>query len=96
MKWVNPEVTYELRAVVLNANKKKRLGDEIALHLAAYDGESVLGIASFFPQNQSEEFQHGHWRIRGMAVQPDLQGSGIGKKIVDYFIEQKKEDIEGK
>lgn len=98
IRWIKPEQTHELRRLVLqrrvDKHKLGRPGDEQALHLGAFLDETLLGIASFFQQNQDEQTKEKHWRIRGMAVHPESQGKGIGKALVQFFMESKKEEIE--
>ena len=93
IKWVKSEVTHNLRTQVLNSKRRKRPGDDEALHLAAYNNFQLIGVSSFFPQNQDELFQEGYWRIRGMAVIPEYRKQGIGKQIIDYFIKSKGTEI---
>ena len=60
IKWISPEETHNLRALVLqrivDKHKLSRPGDEQALHLGAFVEENLVGIASFFQQDQEEIF----------------------------------------
>jgi predicted GNAT family N-acyltransferase len=50
-------------------------------HLAAINGDArIVGCATIFP----EPFQAraDAWRLRGMAVSPELRGAGVGRKIL--------------
>lgn len=60
----------------------------LAIHLGAYHQGDLIGIASFFkePAPQSEKSEA--YRLRGMAVLPEWQGKGIGKKILGRGIEE--------
>jgi GNAT superfamily N-acetyltransferase len=49
-------------------------GENDALHVAAVDGEQVIGCVLF-------DFKSG--RLRAMAVEPVLQGLGIGARLVE-------------
>ncbi|MCY3410668.1 MAG: GNAT family N-acetyltransferase [Candidatus Heimdallarchaeota archaeon] len=89
IRWIDPESTFELRSQILNKNKASRPGDENALHLGTYIDDKLIAIASFFAQDETECFQDGYWRIRGMAVQDLYQRRGIGKKMVEFFINSK-------
>lgn len=93
IRWVEAGVTHTLRIQVLNSKRRERPGDDKALHLAAFDKTRVIGISSFFPQNQDEIFQSGFWRIRGMAIIPEYQKQGIGKQILDFFMKSKSDEI---
>ncbi len=47
-------------------------------HLVAIDGDAVLGCASLAPMDD------GQLKMRQVAVQPQLQGWGIGSSLVKY------------
>ncbi|HVS68097.1 MAG TPA: GNAT family N-acetyltransferase [Mycobacteriales bacterium] len=49
-------------------------------HVAAFAGGTVVGCASVFPSPYDAEPRA--WQLRGMAVAPDLQGSGIGAQVL--------------
>jgi GNAT superfamily N-acetyltransferase len=51
------------------------------VHIAALDGDAVIGCVSVFP-NAYEETTTA-WQLRGMAVAPAYQGRGIGKQVLD-------------
>ena len=55
-------------------------GDELptTLHVGAFDGERLVGIASLFAR------EDGTLQLRGMAVDADQQGKGVGAAIVRY------------
>jgi hypothetical protein len=49
-------------------------------HVGALDGADVVGVATFVPR------EDGAWQLRGMAVEPDRHGEGIGLAILDYGV----------
>lgn len=52
--------------------------DAATVHIAALDGEVVVGTATMFP----EEYDgRPAWRLRGMAVAEERRGSGIGSVL---------------
>ena len=53
--------------------------DDLAgtFHLGARDGDAIVGVATFVPRDD------GVWQLRGMAVEPERQGEGIGRAILD-------------
>ena len=53
--------------------------DEIAVTIAAYDDERVVGCVRIFPDAYHEVSDA--WRLGGMAVAPAYQGLGIGRLI---------------
>lgn len=50
-------------------------GDETALHLGVFDGETLIGVASFFQEPPGI-------RLRKLAVAPDYRGAGLGSDLV--------------
>lgn len=50
-------------------------GDETALHLGAFDGESLIGVASFFQEPPGI-------RLRKLAVAPGYRRAGLGSDLV--------------
>lgn len=50
-------------------------GDETALHLGAFDGETLIGVASFFQEPPGI-------RLRKLAVAPNYRGAGLGSDLV--------------
>jgi len=59
-----------------------------ALHLGAVRDEEIVGIATFlvrpYPSDPSKARA---WQLRGMAVDPTLQGQGVGSKILAAALE---------
>jgi predicted GNAT family N-acyltransferase len=55
--------------------------DDLAetMHLAAFVNEEVVGTATVFPEALNGEPA---WRLRGMAVDPAHQGSGVGTVLM--------------
>lgn len=51
-----------------------------ARHVAAFADGVVVGCASVFPSAYDDV--RGAWQLRGMAVLPQLQGSGIGAQVL--------------
>lgn len=62
--------------------------DPHTFHLALFENEKVLSVASFMA-NHSDKLPHSRqYQLRGMAVAKDRQGKGLGKILF-----QKGEDI---
>jgi GNAT superfamily N-acetyltransferase len=55
--------------------------DPTAVHLAAIDGDVVVGCATVFPDPYDGE--PAAWHLRGMAVDPARQGEGIGTVLLE-------------
>jgi GNAT superfamily N-acetyltransferase len=53
-----------------------------ALHVAASDGERIVGIASLCREPAPGRPQVSGWRLRGMATMPEARGAGIGARLL--------------
>jgi GNAT superfamily N-acetyltransferase len=51
-------------------------------HLAVSAAGEIVGIASVMADGYPPEPRTGDWRIRGMAVEPDRRGRGIGRALL--------------
>jgi GNAT superfamily N-acetyltransferase len=84
---VRPEITYGLRQQVLRPGRPPEDSqfpgdqDRSSGHFAAYVEHRVVGVASVFAE--AEANGPGVWRLRGMAVDPDRQGSGVGTALLE-------------
>jgi len=62
------------------------------VHLAAFDGEIVVGTATVFPEPHDGQPA---WRLRGMAVAQSHRGSGVGSMVLTEVLRQVREhDVE--
>ncbi|MGB0958877.1 MAG: GNAT family N-acetyltransferase [Halocynthiibacter sp.] len=52
-------------------------GDENALHIGAFAGGMHIGVGSFF-------YQGAQVQLRKLAVRPEIQGHGVGSRIVRF------------
>jgi GNAT superfamily N-acetyltransferase len=54
-----------------------------SLHLGAFDGARLLGVASLYAQSpEGSAPAPGDWRLRGMAVVPEARRRGVGAALV--------------
>lgn len=56
----------------------------VTFHLVAESSGPILGCATLHPENHplaQEELSP--WRLRGMAVHPEAQGLGIGRRLLE-------------
>jgi predicted N-acetyltransferase YhbS len=86
---VAAEETHAVRRLVLRegrADSVVTFDEDVlpeAIHLAAVDdGGSVVGVATFFPSVLAGRPDAAAWQLRGMAVLPSLQGSGVGGMLL--------------
>ena len=76
-----PEAWPEMEDAMMEI--QEMLQDE-RICLAAVDGkENLLGLIGGIPQYDGLV-----WELHPLAVQPNMQGGGIGKALVEYFEEQ--------
>ena len=72
--------TYDLRRRVLFVEPRpvQIPGDELpeTFHLGAFDGDALVGVVTLVSTD------HGY-QLRGMAVDPDRQRSGAGRRLVE-------------
>lgn len=64
--------------------------DEGAVHVGAFDDGMLVGCATVFPDpwpgSDVEPASPKAWRLRGMAVDPSQQGSGVGRLVLDEAV----------
>ena len=85
---VPAEAVRPLRAKVLRPTAPHDVvwpGDDGAdtVHVAAFDGGAVVGIATLFPKGHPNGAAPGDWQLRGMAVETSLQKKGVGAAVLD-------------
>lgn len=64
-------------------------GDDLpdTVHLAAFDGDRVVGIASLYREDRAGG-PAGGWRLRGMATEPDVRGLGYGAAVLSASVDR--------
>lgn len=88
------EDTHDLRRAVLRRGSPDAIvefpQDAVigTFHLGAVDGDAVVAVATFIPTG-SEPSEI--WQLRGMAVDEELQGSGVGRAVLDFGVERVRE-----
>jgi predicted N-acetyltransferase YhbS len=55
--------------------------DPSTVQIGAFDDGVVVGCATVFPEPYEGESRA--WRLRGMAVEPALQGRGVGRLVLE-------------
>lgn len=56
-------------------------------HFVLFHDGKIIGTGTVQPEDESEKVSTSSWRIRGMAVDPEYQGQGLGQKIVAAIIQ---------
>ena len=87
---VPAEATYELRRRVLREGRAdaevRFAGDDAAgaLHLAVVDEDGrPLAVATATPQACPRREGRRAWKVRGMAVEPERRGEGLGARLLE-------------
>ena len=84
------EQYYDLRYRILREpfnqprGTEKNEGDETGIHFAYFENDRILAIARLDLQENQQA------QVRFVAVEADLQGTGIGKKIMEAVEEHSK------
>jgi GNAT superfamily N-acetyltransferase len=89
---ISVEETYPLRHRILRPNQT--LADcaypldtaPSTYHVGYFLNDDLIGIGTILREAQDGSTDKNVWRIRGMAVSSDLQGRGIGGKILMALI----------
>lgn len=92
VKFISSELTLGLRSQILRNNLP--LNEcvfptdnlEGAFHLGLYEQNTLLTIASFFPNNLDGNEGKGY-QLRGMATDIHYAGKGNGKQLLTFAIE---------
>jgi len=85
---IRPEETYPLRHKVLRPSQASELcpfdldEHKNSFHLGAFQGDLLVGILSAVPLDEKGVEREGVFRIRGMAVDADSRGRGIGTLLL--------------
>ena len=85
---IRPEETYPLRHKVLRPSQASELcpfdldEHKDSFHLGAFQGDLLVGILSAVPLDEKGVEREDVFRIRGMAVDADSRGRGIGTLLL--------------
>ena len=64
-------------------------------HLGAFEGERLVGVATFFAEPCPQRPGVHAWRLRGMATLDDMRGRGAGSALVAEGVRIAREDRAG-
>lgn len=84
---VSVEHVIPLRRAILLDNPADRChfrGDDepTTLHIAVYDPERVIGVATVCAEASPGSQSDSAWRLRGMAIEPKTRGFGFGRTLI--------------
>ncbi|MGS0891505.1 GNAT family N-acetyltransferase [Burkholderia stagnalis] len=79
--------THPLRAAILlngDLNACELPGDfaPTTLHIGVRDRSGLVAVASLCEERRDDDPARAAWRLRGMAVQPEIRGLGFGRVLV--------------
>ena len=83
---VPAEATHDLRSRILRQGGDDFVfpddDDRVTVHLAALgDDGRIVGVASLYRRDDG-------WQLRGMAVDDDVQGTGVGRALLEAVHER--------
>ena len=90
IQYISAEETLELRQDVLRPSKPQIFciwkGDDLksTMHIGAFVDFKCIGILSLFEANTDDSIKTKHYQLRGMAVDLEYRGKGIGKQLVNF------------
>lgn len=93
IRQVSTEEIRPLRHRILRPNRtyEETLypGDDLddTVHLGAFDGDRLLGIASLYREDR-QGGPPGGWRLRGMATDAGVRGAGFGAALLAGCVER--------
>lgn len=93
IKPISSKATRPLRKKVLRPHQQlEELNfpgddDPLTLHLGLYIHDNLVGIASIYSETMPGREGSCAWRLRGMAISPELQGQGYGSKLLNVCIQ---------
>src|SRR5690606_32818171 len=96
VRLIAPQQTHAMRQRVLRPHQTmaemEYPGDRAAetVHLGAFAGDELVGIASLYREPWREDPQPHDWRLRGMAVADRLRGAGVGAALLQACIDHVK------
>jgi GNAT superfamily N-acetyltransferase len=61
------------------------------IHLGAFDGDVLIGIATFFADPAPVDGGATDWRLRGMATLPSVRNRGIGGALLEAGVDWAQE-----
>lgn len=89
--------TWFLRRLVLRPHlplEESRYPEDLtrkAIHMGVLVGGLIVGIASVYQEDETGMTDNNVWRLRGMAIAPEVRGQGYGRRLL---VEISKKTVE--
>ena len=89
LQFITVEQTLPLRSRVLREGRPfdqcafAEDGQAGSFHAGAFREGQIIGIASYYPKDLDGPTGRG-FQLRGMAVVPEAQGTGVGRAILEF------------
>lgn len=97
LRRVEAAATRPLRRAVLRPHQEESAlvyegdDDPATLHLAAVIDDALVGVCCIAPDRSGPPSERDHWRVRGMAVLPEVRGRGIGTALLAGLLDHARE-----
>ena len=82
-----PQMDYMMQLLYSPCILQKQIIEEHHQFIIATDEENNIGFASYFLINSNDVTAY---KLQKLYINPDQQGKGIGKKLIDFVIEDIK------
>ncbi|HTC00730.1 MAG TPA: GNAT family N-acetyltransferase [Ferruginibacter sp.] len=82
-----PQMDYMMQLLYSPHILQKQITEEHHQFIIVMDEKSNIGFASYFLINPNDIAAY---KLQKLYINPDQQGKGIGKKLIDYIIEDIK------
>ena len=93
VRLIDAAATRDLRRRVLRPHQPPEAvvypadDDRATRHLGFFDADTLLAVASLYVEPLPGAESATHYRLRGMAVEPDRQAGGVGRELVEACVE---------
>ncbi len=102
IKFITAEETRDLRNKILRPGQPRSSvhydcdNFKNVFHLGCFKDNKIVAVATFFPETldtlsfKEKALPSPHYRLRGMATDPNYQGKGLGRETLAFAYEHLK------